>query len=117
MNKPPRLTEPPDELDRVFAALADGTRRQLVRMLSERDCTVSELAQPFDMSLAAVSKHIKVLEAAGIVVRSVDGRTHRLSLRPEALGSALDWVSIYRNFWQRRLDALDDSFDKENDDV
>ncbi len=91
-------------------ALADPTRRQLVRMLAEHDCTVSQLAQPFDMSLAAVSKHIKVLEAAGVVARRVDGRVHTLTLRPESLTGALDWITIYRNFWQRRLAALDDLF-------
>ena len=96
------------KLDRVFMALADATRRQLVRMLAEQDRTVSELAEPFKMSLAAVSKHIKVLESAGIVARRVDGRVHTLALRPEALAGALDWIVIYRNFWQRRLDALDD---------
>lgn len=79
----------------------------MVRLLAERDRSVGELAQPFAMSLAAASKHIKVLEAAGIVARSVDGRVHTLTLRPEALAGALDWISLYRHFWQRRLDALD----------
>ncbi|MES2070153.1 MAG: metalloregulator ArsR/SmtB family transcription factor [Pseudomonadota bacterium] len=98
------------DLDQVFMALADQTRRQLVRMLAERDHSVGELAEPFAMSLAAISKHIKVLEAAGIVARRVDGRVHTLTLQPEALSGALDWISIYRNFWQRRLAALDDLF-------
>jgi DNA-binding transcriptional ArsR family regulator len=98
------------KLDQVFMALADPTRRRLVRLLADRDSTVSELAEPFDMSLAAISKHIKVLEAAGIVTRRVDGRVHTLSLYPEALSGALDWISIYRNFWQRRLAALDELF-------
>ena len=98
------------QLDHVFMALADTTRRQLVRMLAEQDLTVSELAAPFAMSLAAVSKHINVLEAAGVVGRRVDGRVHTLTLRPEALAGALDWISIYRNFWQRRLTSLDAMF-------
>lgn len=97
-------------LDQVFMALADATRRQLVRMLAERDQSVGELARPFAMSLAAISKHIKVLEGAGIVTRRVDGRVHTLSLRPEALTEALDWIAIYRNFWQRRMAALDELF-------
>jgi DNA-binding transcriptional ArsR family regulator len=97
-------------LDHVFMALADPTRRQLVRMLAEHDRSVGELAEPFSMSLAAISKHIKVLEAAGIVVRRVDGRVHTLALQPEALSGALDWITIYRNFWSRRLDALDELF-------
>lgn len=83
-----------------------------MRLLAERDCSVGELAAPFAMSLAAVSKHIKVLEAAGIVARTVDGRVHTLTLRPEALAGALDWISVYRHFWQRRLDALDSALGK-----
>jgi DNA-binding transcriptional ArsR family regulator len=102
----PRATDRSDPLSHVFVALADPTRRQIVRLLAERDCSVGELAQPFAMSLAAASKHIKVLEAAGIVARSVDGRVHTLTLRPESLAGALDWISLYRHFWQRRLDKL-----------
>jgi DNA-binding transcriptional ArsR family regulator len=103
-----QASSPEEALDQVFMALADPTRRQLVRLLAEQERTVGELAEPFSMSLAAVSKHIKVLEAAGIVARRVDGRVHTLALRPEALSGALDWITIYRNFWSRRLDALDD---------
>lgn len=95
-----------DPLEPVFLALADATRRRLVHQLAEREQTISELAAPFDISLAAVSKHIQVLEKAGLVRRRVDGRTHYCSLRPEALAGALDWISIYRNFWNQRLDAL-----------
>ena len=94
-------------LDPVFAALADSTRRALVHQLARGESTVGDLAAPFDMSLAAVSKHIKVLEAAGLVRRRVDGRTHYCSLEPERLAGALDWISIYRNFWNSRLDELD----------
>jgi DNA-binding transcriptional ArsR family regulator len=102
------LQTPPesDPLDPVFLALADATRRRLVHQLAEREQTISELAAPFEISLAAVSKHIQVLEKAGLVRRRVDGRTHYCSLRPEALAGALDWISIYRNFWNQRLDAL-----------
>ena len=96
-------------LDRVFSALADGTRRALVHRLAERECTVTELAAPFDMSLAAVSKHLKVLERAGLVRRRRDGRTHYCSLRPEALTVALDWITIFQRFWMNRLDALSDT--------
>lgn len=93
-------------LDRVFSALADRTRRALVHRLAERECTVTELAEPFAMSLAAVSKHLGVLERAGLVRRRRDGRTHYCSLRPEALTDALDWISIYQQFWIQRFDAL-----------
>ena len=98
-----------DPLAPVFLALADATRRRLVHLLAERERTVGELAAPFDISLAAVSKHLQVLERAGLVERRVDGRTHYCSLKPEALAGALDWISIYRNFWNRRLDALADT--------
>lgn len=103
-----------DALDRVFMALADGTRRRMVHMLAEREHTVSELAQPFDMSLAAVSKHLKVLEKAGLVRRDIRGREHYCALLPERLTGALDWISIYRNFWSRRLDALADVLESES---
>lgn len=97
-----------EKLDQVFSALSDSTRRQLVRLLAERDHTVSELAKDFSMSLAAISKHLKVLEAAGILSRRIDGRVHTLSLLPETLSGALDWITIYRNFWERRLSSLSD---------
>jgi DNA-binding transcriptional ArsR family regulator len=93
-------------LDRAFSALSDSTRRRLVRALAKREQTITELARPFDMSLAAVSKHIAVLERAGLIRRRKDGRTHYCSLRPEALAGALDWISIYHQFWRQRLDEL-----------
>lgn len=95
-----------EPLDRVFAALSDGTRRRLVHALVEGEKTVGELAEPFSMSLVAVSKHLKVLEVAGIVRRRVDGRKHYCTLAPESLTQALDWIAIYRNFWDQRMDAL-----------
>lgn len=96
-------------LDRVFSALSDRTRRAMVHLLAERECSVTELAEPFEMSLAAVSKHLQVLERAGLVRRRRDGRTHYCSLRPEALTDALDWIAIYRRFWLERFDALSEA--------
>ncbi len=93
-------------------ALADSTRRQLIHMLAQKECSVSELAAPFDMSLAAVSKHIKVLESAGLIQRRKSGRSYYLLLRPEQLSGALDWISVYRRFWQQRLDALSGLIEK-----
>ena len=93
-------------LDRVFSALADSTRRRLVHLLAERERTVGELAAPFDMSLAAVSKHLAILERAGLVRRRKDGRTHYCSLRPESLAGGLDWIAIYNQFWRQRFEAL-----------
>jgi len=88
-------------------ALADGTRRKMVHLLSEGEKTITELTEPFDMSMAAVSKHVKVLEKTGMVKRRIEGRTHYLKLVPERLSGALDWISIYRYFWQQRMDELD----------
>ena len=87
-------------------ALADPSRREIVHRLAQHEHSVSELAAHFDMSLAAVSKHVKVLEQAKVISRRVEGRTHHLRLAPEQLTQALDWISIYRNFWQQRMDAL-----------
>ncbi len=96
------------DLDRTFRVLADPTRRGILRRLSEvgSDLTVSELARPYEMSLAAVSKHLKSLEGAGLVKRSVEGREHRFRLRPEGLAGPHHWLSFYERFWTERLDAL-----------
>jgi len=94
------------ELDRVFHALADRTRRRLLAALVERPGTVTELAKPFEISLPAVSKHIKVLERAGLVIRSVDGRLHRCSLGAAPLKGVAAWLDPYRVFWTHTLDAL-----------
>ena len=94
-------------LDAVFRALADPTRRAMLRRLSSGDRTIGELADPFDMSLAAASKHVQVLERAGLVRRTVDGRTHRCRLNGRRLGEAQQWLAFYKRFWTERLDALD----------
>ena len=96
-----------DPLDQVFMSLADGTRREIVQMLSKGEKTMSQLSEPFSMSMAAVSKHVKVLEKAGLLKRRVEGRTHFLTLVPEQLTGALDWISVYRYFWSQRFDELD----------
>lgn len=95
-----------DPLDLVFMALADVSRRKIVHLLTSGEMPVSDIAAEFDVSLQAVSKHIKMLEKAKIVQRRVEGRTHYLSLVPEQLTGALDWISIYRNFWHNRMDKL-----------
>lgn len=96
-----------DPLDLVFMALGDATRRKMVHMLANGELSVSNLAEPFAMSLNAVSKHIKVLEQAKLIQRRIEGRVHYLSLIPEHLTGALDWISIYRNFWRQRFDLLE----------
>lgn len=95
------------QLDSIFHALGDGTRRHMLRALSGGEQTVGELAAPFDMSLAAASKHIKALERAGLVQRDVRGRTHYCRLDPGPLASAHEWLTFYEDFWTGRLNVLD----------
>jgi DNA-binding transcriptional ArsR family regulator len=94
-------------LDSVFHALGDATRRRMVRELAGGERTVGQLAQPFAISLAAASKHIKTLENAGLIRREVRGRTHLCRLEPGTLASAHEWLSFYERIWTDRLDALD----------
>ena len=94
-------------LDAVFHALGDATRRRMIQALSSGDRTVGQLAEPFDISLAAASKHIKALEQAGLIQREIRGRTHVCRLAPDALATAHEWLSFYERFWTSRLDALD----------
>ncbi len=95
------------QLDTVFHALGDATRRQMLRDLAGGERTVSQLAEPFAMSLAAASKHIKALENAGLVHRQIRGRTHLCRLAPGPLASAHAWLSFYERFWAGRLDVLE----------
>ena len=95
-----------ESLDAVFGALSDRTRRRLLARLAHGPATVTELAAPFDMSLPAVSKHIKVLERSGLVRRTIDGRVHHCELDPEPLRRASDYVEQYRQFWDETLAAL-----------
>ena len=97
----------PVRLDAVFHALGDATRRRMLRELAGGERTVSQLAQPFAMSLAAASKHIKALESAGLIRREVRGRTHLCRIEPGPLASAHEWLNFYQRFWTSRLDALD----------
>ena len=94
-------------LDTVFHALGDATRRRMLRELSLGERTVSQLAEPFAMSLAAASKHIKALESAGLIHREVRGRTHMCRLAPAPLAGAHHWLTFYERFWTDRLDALE----------
>jgi DNA-binding transcriptional ArsR family regulator len=98
------------EMDIVFHALANDARRAMLGRLAERDLTVGELAAPLAMSLAASSKHIQVLERAGLVRRTVDGRRHVCHLEPAPLASAFAWLRFYEHYWNNRLDALESLF-------
>lgn len=95
------------KLNTVFHALGDATRRQILRDLAIGERTVSQLAEPFAISLAAVSIHIKVLESAGLIRREVRGRTHMCRLEPGPLASAHQWLGFYERFWTERLQLLE----------
>ena len=103
------------ELDNVFRALGDATRRQMLRELANGARTVGQLAEPFDMSLAAASKHIKALESAGLIRREIRGRTHLCRLEPGPLADAQQWLSFYERFWTTHLDALEKLLRNERD--
>jgi DNA-binding transcriptional ArsR family regulator len=94
-------------LDAVFHALGDHTRRRMLHELADGERTVGELAKPFAISLAAASKHIKVLESTGLIRREVRGRTHLCRLEPGPLATANEWLRYYERFWTGRLDALE----------
>ena len=96
-----------DRLSAIFAALADPTRRAILARLTEGAATVTELAEPFPISLPAVSRHLKVLERAGLISRSRSAQWRSSTLEVEALREVLDWVEPYREIWDARLDRLD----------
>ncbi|HEX2836943.1 MAG TPA: metalloregulator ArsR/SmtB family transcription factor [Phycisphaerales bacterium] len=97
----------PDRLDAIFGALADPTRRALVLALSEGERSIKELGSPFRVSFQAISKHVQVLERAGLVRRRVVGRTHLCRLEASALASADLWLKNYERLWNQRFDALE----------
>ena len=94
-------------LDAVFAALADPTRRAIIERLSSSEARVTDVAEPFDMSLNAVSKHIRVLEASGVVQRHRRGRDHILSINARSLDEVDGWIERMRHYWGERLDAME----------
>ncbi|MBP7000154.1 helix-turn-helix transcriptional regulator [Amaricoccus sp.] len=101
------MVESSHPLDAVFHALADPTRRRMLRDLADGARSVGQLAEPAAMSLAAASKHVKALETAGLIRREVQWRTHVCRLAPEGLAAAHDWLVFYERFWTDRLDVLD----------
>src|SRR3982750_4153627 len=96
----------PANLDRTFAALADPTRRRILAQLAQGDRCVTRLARRYDMSLPAVSKHLRVLEKAGLLRRRLYGRVHEMQLQAKPLKQAAQWVEEYRKFWEGSLDRL-----------
>ena len=107
------MVESDTYLNTVFHALGDATRRQMLRDLAGGERTVSQLAEPFAISLAAASKHIKALESAGLIRREIRWRTHVCRLNPGPLASAHDWLGFYERFWTDRLSVLDELLRKE----
>lgn len=95
------------ELDQVFAALADPTRRAIVETLALGEATVGTVAEPHQMALPSISKHIKVLEQAGLITRRVEGRQHWLALEPRGFRDAAEWFAHYRQFWSESVDRLE----------
>jgi len=98
---------PPDRLDTTFAALADPTRRAILARLALGETSVTELAEPFDMSLPAISKHLKVLERAGLIARGRAAQWRPCRLEAGPLRDASDWLEHYRRFWEQSFDRLD----------
>jgi DNA-binding transcriptional ArsR family regulator len=98
----------PDPLSATFSALADPTRRAILARLALGETAVTELAKPFDMSLPAISKHLKVLERAGLIARGREAQWRPCRIQPNALKGVDDWLEGYRRFWEERLDRLDD---------
>ena len=97
-----------EQLDATFSALADPTRRAILARLASGEASVQELARPFDMSLPAISKHLKVLERAGLIARGRDAQWRPCRLQAAPLREASDWIEQYRRFWEERFDRLDD---------
>ena len=96
-----------ESLNRIFHALADPTRRAILAKLAEREITIGELAEPFKMTLAAVSKHVRVLEKAGFIRREIDGRIHRCSAELEPFKNISAFVDRYKKYWNGQLDVLE----------
>ncbi|MGH2669716.1 MAG: ArsR/SmtB family transcription factor [bacterium] len=94
------------QLDAVFAALAHPIRRAILERLAAGDCTVGDLAAPHDVSLPAISKHLRILEEAGLLEQTPDGRVRRCALKAKPLSAAFSWIVQYRILWEQRLDAL-----------
>lgn len=101
-----------DSLSTTFAALADPTRRAILARLASGEMSVKELSEPFEMSQPAISKHLKVLEKAGLIARGRDAQWRPARLKPEQLKSAADWLDDYRRFWEQSFDRLDDYLKK-----
>jgi len=99
--------QPNPQLDAVFFALSDSTRRGILAQLANGSASIGELARPYSISKPAVTKHMKILEGAGLIRREVRGRTHTCTLSTSGLKTAEDWIHFHRKFWESRFDALE----------
>ena len=102
------------DLDAVFAALAHPIRRAIIERLAEGECTVGDLAAPHDVSLPAISKHLRVLEDAGLLEQTPDGRVRRCALKAQPLSAAFSWIVQYRIFWESRFDKLAEHLERQH---
>jgi DNA-binding transcriptional ArsR family regulator len=102
----------PERLDSIFAALADRTRRAILARLTKGEASVTELAEPFEMSLPAISKHLKVLEKAGLIARGRDAQWRPARIEGDGLKEAVDWLEDYRVFWEESYERLDEYLEK-----
>ena len=101
------ISKPPN-LDAIFSALADPTRRSILSRLAEGQASVNEIAEPFSMSQPAVSRHLKVLERAGLIERDIDKQSRPARLKAEQMAAAVDWLAEFKQFWQTSFNQLDD---------
>jgi DNA-binding transcriptional ArsR family regulator len=101
------VNDPSERLSTVFAALADPTRRAILDRLAQGEASGTELAQPFSISVPAISKHLRVLEHADLILHRKDGRTHRFRLAAQPMREAANWLEHYRQFWEAQFDSLD----------
>jgi DNA-binding transcriptional ArsR family regulator len=104
-------------LDVIFSALSDPTRRAILERLARGEATVTEVAEPFNMTLPAISKHLRILENARLIVREKEGRVHHLRLSPAPLKTAAEWLAEYRQFWDEQLDSLADYLETTPEEV
>jgi len=102
------------ELGKIFSSLADDTRRDILKRLGKNSLTISQLAEPYQLGFAAVSKHLKVLEKAGLIIKRRVGRQHYVQLAPAGFKDAAEYLEFYRSFWESQLNSLEDYLRKEN---
>jgi len=107
------MTQTAQQLDQVFFALSDSTRRAILAQLTQGSATIGGLAAPFEISAPAVTKHMKVLERAGLISRKVQGREHECTLTTAGLQTAEEWLNFHRRFWESRFDAIDNLLQQE----